>query len=193
MFSRNKTIKVADMKQVLVDEIKRNNKQYKKVKSLEKEVKKKANVEKDYELALITIDALKNRIDERDITSSNYQKEISSLNEKKINKEKERCNDKEIKINILQDKLNNINSTIEEEVKTRLKHSQLETIDSLIKDKMELNKIIKNYDKSNKEKLNLILNNIILDIQNTKGNISKETIIQMVKKEFKVNYEEKEI
>lgn len=112
---------------------------------------------------------------------------------KKINKEKERCNDKEIKINILQDKLNNINSTIEEEVKTRLKHSQLETIDSLIKDKMELNKIIKNYDKSNKEKLNLILNNIILDIQNTKGNISKETIIQMVKKEFKVNYEEKEI
>lgn len=82
MFSRNKTIKVADMKQVLVDEIKRNNKQYKKVKSLEKEVKKKANVEKDYELALITIDALKNRIDERDITSSNYQKEISSLNEK---------------------------------------------------------------------------------------------------------------
>ncbi len=192
MFSRNKTIKVADMKQVLVDEIKRNNKQYKKVKSLEKEVKKKANVEKDYELALITIDALKNRIDERDITSSNYQKEISSLNEK-INKEKERCNDKEIKINILQDKLNNINSTIEEEVKTRLKHSQLEIIDSLIKDKMELNKIIKNYDKSNKEKLNLILNNIISNIQNTKGNISKETIIQIVKKEFKVNYEEKEI
>lgn len=192
MFSKNKTIKVADMKQILVDEIKRNNKQYKKVKSLEKEVKKKANIEKDYELALITIDALKNRIDERDITSSNYQKEISSLNEK-INKEKERCNDKEIKINILQDKLNSINSTIEEEVKTRLKHSQLETIDSLIKDKMELNKIIKNYDKSNKEKLNLILNNIISDIQNTKGNISKETIIQIVKKEFKVNYEEKEI
>lgn len=191
MFSKNKTIKVADMKQILVDEIKRNNKQYKKVKSLEKEVKKKANIEKDYELALITIDALKNRIDERDITSSNYQKEISSLNEK-INKEKERCNDKEIKINILQDKLNSINSTIEE-VKTRLKHSQLETIDSLIKDKMELNKIIKNYDKSNKEKLNLILNNIISDIQNTKGNISKETIIQIVKKEFKVNYEEKEI
>jgi len=137
----SKKIKVADIKQYLVDEYKLTNELDKENKNLRKEIDKLKVIEQKYDLALITLDEYKNRIDDK-------KEEIKSLNIKITGYKDE--------VKIIRDKLNTL--LIEN------KHLQRDN-----------EKIIKDFKKDYNKK-------IIEEIRNTKGNLSKARIYEIIER-----------
>lgn len=157
-----KKVTVADIKQYLVDEFQNTNNQQKEIEQLKDKIKKSLETELKYNTALVTLDEYKNRLEEREKRITKLENDIESL-ENKLRKENELKNNEIIKnkkINNLYDELSNsFNKKLEERFKAESQKSQ------------------KEYDLEYKNKIK----NIITKIEDTKGNISKSKVIEIIK------------
>lgn len=122
-------VKVADIKQYLVDEYKLTNKLNKENKDLRNALEKAKAVGQKYDLALVTLDEYKKRIKDKD-------SDIKELNNK-INELKNEINDYKIKINDMAIKERQMQKDIDIREKEATK--KLETVNS------EVKKAVNNY------------------------------------------------
>ena len=98
----NKSIKVADIKQYLVDEFQKTNEQQKEIERLKDGVKEAVEIELKYNTTLVTLDEYKKRLEDRERRISKLEQDIEYL-ENKLKKENELKNDEILKYKQLLD------------------------------------------------------------------------------------------
>lgn len=125
-------VKVADIKQYLVDEYKLTNKLNKENKDLRKELEKAKEVGQKYDLALVTLDEYKNRIKDKDSDIKELKNSINEL-KNEINDYKSKINDMVIKerqiqkdIDIRENEAKKKLETVKSEVKKAVNNYRIE-------------------------------------------------------------------
>lgn len=119
----NRKVKVADIKQYLVDEYKLTNKLNKENKDLRKELEKAKEVGQKYDLALVTLDEYKNRIKDKDTDIKELKNSINEL-KNEINDYKSKINDMVIKERQMQKDI---------DIRAKEAEKKLETVKSEVK------------------------------------------------------------
>lgn len=196
---KNKKVKVADVKQLLVDEMKIADKRLRKVKGLEKQLEKTESLKKDYEMVLASIDSYKSRIEQRDVEIIGLKKEINKVNDE-LYATKEKLNNETIKGAILQDKINNYENDIDTLVSKKIKETQFEELTVSLKENKDLKSQIKSLttelntiNESHEQMLKSIeesytqdylsnFNYLIDEVKCFKGNLSKAIVVKIIEK-----------
>ena len=160
----NKSIKIADIKQYLVDEFQKTNKQQQEIERLKDGVKKAVEIELKYNTTLVTLDEYKKRLEDRERRISKLEQDIECL-EKKLKKENELKNDEILKYKKLEDNYNKIKKNFDEVLEDKVK-----SIKSILNEEHYL------------EKKQLIENKIKL-IKELKGTLSKAKVLDILERE----------
>lgn len=159
----NKSIKIAEIKQYLVDEFQKTNEQQKEIEKLKDDVKKAVEIELKYNTTLVTLDEYKKRLEDREHRISKLEQDIEYL-ENKLKKENELKNDEILKYKKLEDNYNKIKKNFDEALEDKVKSI-----------KSTLNK------EHHLEKKQLIENKIKL-IKELKGSLSKAKVIDILER-----------
>lgn len=147
-----KKVIVSDIKQYLVDEFKKTNNQEKQIEELKDKIKKCIEIEIKYNTTLVTLDEYRKRVENKEKRIIDLEKQFERL-QNKLKAENDLKNDEIIKYKKLESLYDKLKSESEKEIEKRC---------SL---KMEEYK---------KSKIEII--------KNTKGNISKKQVIDVLSK-----------
>lgn len=160
-----KKVTVADIKQYLVDEFQNTNKQQKEIEELKDKLKKALEIELKYNTTLVTLDEYKSRLKDREERILKLEKDIERL-EIKCRKENELKNDEILK----NKKISNLYNELDKSFNKKIEEKVTSQKQGIIKQEYLKYKNIKE--------------NIIEIIQNSRGNISKSKIIEIINTEF---------
>ena len=158
-----KSIKVADIKQYLVNEFEKTNTQQREIEKLKDGVKKAVEIELKYNTTLVTLDEYKKRLDERERRISKLEDDIGYL-EKKLKKENELKNDEILKYKKLGENYNKLKKNFDDTLEERTKSIK--------------GALAKEYHLKEKR----IIENKINIIKETKGALSKAKVISILER-----------
>lgn len=158
-----KSIKVADIKQYLVNEFEKTNTQQREIEKLKDGVKKAVEIELKYNTTLVTLDEYKKRLDERERRIAKLEDDIEHL-EKKLKKENELKNDEILKYKKLEENYNKLKKNFDDTLEERTKSIK--------------GALAKEYYLKEKR----IIENKINIIKETKGALSKAKVISILER-----------